>query len=391
MILIDQPFASDFLIQTIKDCHFPIVETTIAKAMILDTTLNWISEEKAVQQLKENPKTRVYTNSENSIYWVEKNIAFSTLPNKIKTFKNKITFRELIKDAYPTYFFKGIHFENLSKLSESDLQFPLIIKPAVGFFSLAVHKVDNWTEWQHSLQQITTEIKQFQGMYPAEVVNVSDFIIEAYIEGEEYAVDCYFNDHGEVVILNIMHHTFSSAKDVSDRVYATSKKIITEYFTQIEAFLQLIGNKASLTNFPMHVEVRIKNDGTVHPIEVNPMRFGGWCTTGDISNYAFGINSYQYFLENKIPNWTEILDTIADKKFNLIVLDNNSGIPESKIEAFNYNLLLKDFKKPLNLRKVDFKKYAVFGFVFTETSVKNEHEIDQILTSNLKKYITVKK
>jgi len=390
MILIDKPFASNFLIETIKKNNFPIIKTEVATAMISDESLNWISEDDAIQQLRKNENTRIYTNSENSINWVENNLNFSNLPNKIKLFKNKIKFRELIKDVYPNYFFKGVKLENLQHISSKDLQFPLIIKPAVGFFSLAVHKVDNWEEWLTTLSNIESEIETFKGMYPKEVVDVTDFIIEEFIEGEEYAIDCYFNTEGEVVILNIMHHTFSSAKDVSDRVYATSKKIIEENYNSFKTFLQLIGEKATLKNFPMHVEVRVQKDETINPIEVNPMRFGGWCTTGDISFYAFGFNSYQYFLENKKPNWTEIFNKIGNKKYNLIVLDNNSGIKESEIESFNYNLLLKDFKKPLNLRKVDFKKYAVFGFVFTETTSENEAEIDEILKSDLKKYIILK-
>ena len=390
MILIDKPFASDFLIQTIKEYNFPVVATSTAKEMISEETLNWISEEDAIQQYKNNPNLGFYTNSENSINWVEKNLFFSELPAKIQLFKNKIKFRELIKNAYPNYFYKGVKYIHLQQLTSEDLEFPLIIKPAVGFFSLAVHKIDDWNEWKAILPVIEAEISEFQNMYPKEVVDVTDFIIEEFIEGEEYAVDCYFNSAGEVVILNVMHHTFSSSKDVSDRVYATSKRIITAYFTQIEAFLQLIGNKAKLKNFPMHVEVRIDTKGNVIPIEVNPMRFGGWCTTGDISFYAFKFNSYQYFLERKKPNWTAIFNEIGDKKYNLIVLDNNSGLTENHIESFNYDLLLKDFKKPLNLRKVDFRKYAVFGFVFTQTTPENELEIQQILKSDLTKYITVK-
>ncbi len=390
MILIDKPFVSNFLTQTIKEFNFPVVATSTAKELILDETLNWISEEKTIQLLKENPNTPVYTNSENSIHWVEKNLAFSELPSKIKHFKNKIKFRELIKNVYPNYFFKGVKYIDLHQFTSKDLKFPLIIKPAVGFFSLAVHKIDDWNEWKSILPVIATEISEFKAMYPKEVVDVTEFIIEEFIEGEEYAVDCYFNNEGKVVILNIMHHLFSSAKDVSDRVYATSKKIITAYFNEIEQFLQLIGNKTQLKNFPMHVEVRINAQGCVLPIEVNPMRFGGWCTTGDISFYAFGFNSYHYFLENKQPNWTEIFKKMGNKKYNLIVLDNNSGISENAIEWFNYDLLLKDFKKPLNLRKVDFRKYAVFGFVFTETTPENELEIQAILKSDLKKYILLK-
>lgn len=391
MILIDQPFASDFLIKTIKGNNFQIIETSIAKEMIDDSSLNWISENEAIDIYKNQADFPIYTNSENTISWIEKNLPFSELPAKIQLFKNKIAFRELIKEAFPNYFFKGVKFENLKTITEDNLQFPLIIKPAVGFFSLAVYKVDNWEEWASALPKIKTEIEAFKNMYPKEVVDATSFILEAYIEGEEHAIDCYFNEKGEVVILNILHHIFSSDKDVSDRVYSASKEIFEMYYNEIEQFLQLIGKKANLKNIPMHVEVRVDKNKKIIPIEINPLRFGGWCTTGDISWFAFGINSYEYFLKNKKPNWVEIFSNRQTNKYNLIVLDNNSGIKESAIESFNYELLLKDFKKPLNLRKVDYKKYRVFGFLFTETSIENNTELEYILTSDLKKYITLRK
>ena len=390
MLLIDKPFASDFLIKTIKENKFPIIITEASKSMISDESLNWISEKKAINRYKKEKDLLVYSNSENAISWIEKNLSFSKLPSQIQLFKNKILFRELLKDAFPNYFFKGVKLSELPKLDITTLKFPLILKPAVGFFSLAVHKVDNALEWQTVLANIEQEIESFKGMYPKEVVDVSDFIIEQYIEGEEYAVDCYFNKNGDPVVLNVMHHIFSSDKDVSDRVYSTSKEIIEKHEPKIKAFLKIVGEKAQLKNFPMHVEIRVDSNNNIIPIEINPLRFGGWCTTGDMSYFAYGFNSYEQFLYQKAPNWNAIFETRKDTLYSLIVLDNNSGIKEKDIAYFDYELLLKDFKTPLNLRKVDFRKYAVFGFLFIETSKENKTEINTILASNLRKYITLK-
>jgi len=390
MLLIDKPFASDFLIKTIKENKFPIIKTATSKSMVSDESLNWISEKDAIERYKNETDLLLYSNSENAISWIEKNLSFSKLPNQIQFFKNKILFRELLKDAFPNYYFKGVQLSELFKIDASTLKFPLILKPAVGFFSLAVHKVDNAQEWQTVLVNIEKELASFKGMYPKEVVDVSDFIIEQYIEGEEYAVDCYYNKKGEPVVLNVMHHIFSSDKDVSDRVYSTSKEIIEKHQSKIEAFLKIIGEKAQLKNFPMHVEIRVDSNNNIIPIEINPLRFGGWCTTGDISYFAYGFNSYEQFLYQKTPNWNAIFETRKDKLYSLIVLDNNSGINEKDIVSFDYELLLKDLKKPLNLRKVDFRKYAVFGFLFIETSKENNNEVANILASNLRKYITVK-
>ena len=390
MLLIDKPFASDFLIKTIKENKFPIVITEASKSMISDESLNWISEKEAIDCYKKEKDLLVYSNSENAISWIEKNLSFSKLPSQIQLFKNKILFRELLKDAFPNYFFKGVKLSELPKLDITTLKFPLILKPAVGFFSLVVHKVDNASEWQTVLANIEQEIESFKGMYPKEVVDVTDFIIEQYIEGEEYAVDCYFNKNGDPVVLNVMHHIFSSDKDVSDRVYSTSKEIIEKHKPKIKAFLKIVGEKAQLKNFPMHVEIRVDSNKKIIPIEINPLRFGGWCTTGDMSYFAYGFNSYEQFLYQKTPNWDAIFETRKDTLYSLIVLDNNSGINEKDIASFDYELLLKDFKKPLNLREVDFRKYAVFGFLFIETSKENKDEINTILASNLRKYITVK-
>ncbi|MDP3313963.1 ATP-grasp domain-containing protein [Lutibacter sp.] len=390
MILIDKPYVSDFLIETIKKNNFQIVDTESAKSLINDESLNWISEKEAVQQLKENSKTKLYTNSENTISWVEKKLGFTSIPKKINLFKNKIKFRELLKDIFPNYFFKGVKFENLDSISTKDLHFPLIIKPAVGFFSLGVHKIDEPHEWNEIVTKLKAEFTQIQSLFPKEVVDTTYFIIEECIEGAEYAIDCYYNNEGEPVILNSMLHVFSSGKDVSDRVYTSSKNSIETTIKNVEKLLKIIGKKANLINFPMHIEVRITTEGIVIPIEVNPLRFGGLCTTGDLSWFAYGFNSYEYFLNNKKPNWEEILKSKKDKLYSIVLLNNNSGYLPSEIESFNYELVLKDFENPLSLRKFDFNEYPIFGILFTETSVGNEDELSKILTSNLIKYLTIK-
>lgn len=391
MILIDQPYISSFLLKTIKENKLEIVSTEVARAMISDDSLNWISEKEAVEFIKNNPNCPLYTNSENTISWIEKNLASTKLPGQIQVFKNKIKFRELLKSIFPDYFFIGIKFEELAHLPLSTIKFPFIIKPAVGFFSLGVHKVDNPEEWPSVLNKITNDIAEIRSFYPNEVVDTSNFIVEECIEGEEYAMDCYFNKDGEPVILSILHHRFSTGKDVNDRVYTTSEEIIEKHLPTMQEFLKTLSKLVNLKNFPFHVEVRIDKKGTIIPIEVNPMRFGGWCTTADLSYFAYGFNSYQYFLNGTKPNWKALFEKGNNKKHSLILLDNNSGIPESNIASFDYELLLSEFENPMELRKVDYNEYPFFGMVFVETSLGNEKELDQILTSDLKKYIKVKK
>lgn len=386
MFLIDKPFVSDFLINTIRDNNYELVATKEAKELISDDSLNWISEEDAINIIEKKLHTPVYLNSENSISWVVKHFGISKLSSQIQLFKDKNKFRELIKDSFPDFFFKTVSLNEIQNLSLEGIDFPFVIKPSLGFFSIGVHIVNNTRDWIIAKRELN--FKNLQSIYPKEVLNTSTFIIEEYIEGEEYAVDCYFNNEGEVVILNILNHKFSSETDVSDRVYSTSKEIVLNHKKSIEKFLRPIGEKAELRNFPAHVEIRIDDKGRIRPIEMNPLRFGGWCTTGDLSWYAFGFNSYSYYMNNKKPDWERIFKDKSNKKYSIIVLNNNSGFSASEITNFDYDLLKDDFENALVIRKLNIKKYPVFGFIFTETGLDNEEELKKILISNLKKYIS---
>jgi hypothetical protein len=44
----------------------------------------------------------------------------------------------------------------------------------------------------------------------------------------------------------------------------------------------------------------------------------------------------------------------------------------------------------MSLRKLDFKKYLVFGILFIETTRGDEKELNHILASNLRKYIKIR-
>jgi hypothetical protein len=390
MIAIGLPYVSNFLVETIQKSNYPVISTLEAQKLLKGKLVNWISEVEARELLRENGSMKVYTNSENTIGWLENNAEQGPLPARIQLFKNKIRFRELLANDYPDYPFQGVKFDRLRELDAATLNYPFIIKPAVGFFSVAVHRVENREEWGQVLDLIEVEVKAWEGTYPQEVINTGEFIMEACIEGEEYAIDCYFNQKGEAVILNILHHRFSSGKDVSDRVYTTSESIISQHMEGVQNFMDLIGNKKGLSNFPLHVEVRIDQEGKITPIEVNPLRFGGWCTTADLTWYAYGINSYDFYFNERRPCWEKVFKTRIGKKYSVIVLDNNSGYPENQIESFDYELIAGDFEKLLDIREVDFRTYGVFGFLFVETSLGNEEELTRILSSNLRRYIRLR-
>lgn len=389
MLILDHPYVSKFLKNTAAELQVPVLKNEMAAGLKTERKLNLLEEAEFIELIKEKGECTLYSNSENSVGWISEKLGFTGLPEKIELFKNKVKFRELLQRLYPELYFKSVKFEELDEIRVEEVEKPFIIKPAVGFFSLGVHKVSTNEEWDSVLKSIKAEVEEIKKLYPTSVLNVENFIIEGNIEGDEFAVDAYFNRAGKPVVLNIFKHIFSSESDVSDRIYFTSKKVIETYREAIEDLLNEIGKLAGLRNFPLHLELRIAEDRKIQPIELNPMRFAGLCVT-DIAYFAYGINTYRYFMEQLEPDWDKVLADKEGKSFCLVMLSKSEDLNLKDVKSFNYEKLLSDFEKPLELRKADHEKRGYFGYMFTETRDSNWNEIERILKSDLKEYITFK-
>jgi len=387
LFFVDKPYVSDFLKKTLRDNNIPVAGTPAGTAMDLYSGTNIVSEKDTVEKLRVVEHPLLYTNSENAIGWISENLPSSSLPDKINIFKDKLKFRDMIKPLYPDFYFRGISIDDLINLQIDQLPLPFVIKPAVGFMSMGVYMVSSRDDWADTVAAITAEIAEVENLYPDSVLNAGSFIIEECIEGEEFAVDAYFNSEGEAVVLNILKHVFASADDVSDRVYLTSRDIVESNLDEFTDFAQEIGELADVKNFPVHIELRRDGDGRLQPIEVNPMRFGGWCTTADLTFLAYGYNPYLYYFQQKKPDWQRLLQGKEGKLYSIVVLDNSTGMAVSDIRSFDYERLLTGFSNPLELRKINFREYPVFGFLFTETDEDNFVELKEILESDLSEFI----
>ncbi|MFP8489644.1 ATP-grasp domain-containing protein [Gracilimonas sp. Q87] len=389
MILLDKPYVSNFLKHTIQENGYPALALSPKEALNLNESIDLIDNEEAISIVKGNGYPMFYTNSENSIDWIEKNLHQTKLPGIIDLFKDKVRFRRFLKEFYPDYFFEEISIDDLLTVDASGYPFPVVLKPKVGFFSVGVHKINSVKEWNEKVRKVEAEIEKVNTLYPASVLNAGSFIAEQYVEGDEYAFDAYFNSNGEPVILNIFKHFFSNEDDVGDRVYLSSGEIINEKLKPFTEFLAQLGSSADLKNFPLHAEVRITKDGTLFPIEINPMRFGGWCTTADSTYFSYGFNPIEYFFNQQKPDWKTILSGRENKLYSIILLDNTTGYEPEDIRSFDYDKLLQNFEHPLELRKMNVAVYHMFGFLFCETERSNFKEIEDILRSDLTEFIEV--
>ncbi|WP_324824615.1 ATP-grasp domain-containing protein [Sinanaerobacter sp. ZZT-01] len=387
MLILDKPYASDFLKKTAEDRKIPILDNGGICNLVQNQNLNLLSENDFFCMAKEQNPLKLYCNSENSINKISENLLDTKIPGYIHFCKDKIKFREKIKPLYPDFYFREVAFEDIKSLDVTCLKKPFIIKPAVGFFSIGVYKVESDKDWEKVVDCLIRDVQSAEGLYPNEVMDSSKFIIEECIDGEEFAIDAYYDAKGMPVILDILKHPFSSSTDVSDRVYYTSKEIILTYLKTFENILKNIGDLAEFQNFPVHVEVRIDQNQTVLPIEFNPMRFAGWCVT-DIAYFAYGINVYEYFFADKKPDWEKILNKKDERVYSLVLVDVPKRLQGKSIKSFDYKGVSSKFRKVLEMREIDFHEYPVFAFLYIETKA-DLMELKEALNMDFSEFISM--
>ncbi len=387
MFILEEPFVSDFLAQTVAVSGRPVLDNEVARSR-LDLGSAELLPSPEFARRAALPGARLYTNSENSIGWITEHLGQTDLPRQIHLLKDKPVFRELLSEMYPDYAYRELSLEGLGDFDPATFPKPFVIKPAVGFFSVAVHVVQSDPEWPEVTAALRADVVRSRSLYPNKVLGLDRFILEEVIEGEEFAVDAYFTDEGEAVVLNVMAHLFASGKDVSDRVYYTSPNLMERWQAEFERYMQRIGRLAGLRNFPVHAELRIGTDGRITPVEINPMRFGGWCAA-DMSWYAFGFDPYTMYLEDARPDWPRLLEQRRGRACGLVVADIPSDVTGKSIESVDYDAFLARFSHPLDLRRTDFKRHPVFAFLFVEVPEDDMSELQEVLHADLRQYLRV--
>jgi len=378
MIILENPYISDFMIATIKKNNFSVLDNEIARNYFKPDDL--LRGDDAIKCALDEG---IYSNSENSIDWVYENMKNSDIISMLEISKDKSLFRTTLKSIFPNYYFDTYTFDELKKVKYENLRFPFVLKPCVGFLSFGVYPVKNEADFKKVLEKLDSDVEKLKGVFPESVVDCSKFILEEMIDGDEYAIDAYFNKEGKAVILNIFHHPFFDENDVSDRVYYTSCEIMKKYLKPFQELLDKIGSIGNYKNFPFHLELRV-NENNIIPIELNPMRFCGWCIT-DIAQNVWGINVYEYFINKKKPNWDEILSNSDDNLYYFTIGDIPSSIKKDEILDIDYKKYLKNISNPLDVRKIDYKTKPVFAIVFGKT--KNVDEIKNLLKLSMADFI----
>ena len=348
MFILDEPYMSDLLATTVAPLGLPVLDTRMARRRLRGPPAVPLLSDDVFAAAASRPGARLSSSSENAIGWIAEHLAHSDLPRKIALFKDKVAFRDLVADLYPDYRCVCLPLSGLRAFDPSRLRAPFIVKPAVGFFSLGVHVVESAQAWPAVAAGVAHEVQALAAIYPPQVLGLDRFVVEDVIQGEEYAIDACFDADGAPMIVDIYAHLFCSAGDVSDRVYLTSAETVSRLAPPAMELLEEVGRRAGLADFPVQAELRVDSAGRVAPIEINPMRFGGWCAT-DLASFAYGVNPYRCYLLGERPDWARIDAETAGRDTALIVSDLPSCLDLAAIESVAYERFAGRFSKVLEL------------------------------------------
>jgi hypothetical protein len=384
MFILDEPYVSPQLRRAAAGLGAPVLDNACARRELRGVRL--VGDDDFARRYCEQDRPRLYTNSENALAWIRDHLAGTDLPAQIEVLKDKVRFRELLADLDPAYRFQEVRLGDLDAVDPTVFEGPFVAKPAVGFFSLGVQIVEDPGDWPAAAKRLRAARGRFRGLYPDAVLELDRFVLEQVIEGDEFAVDAYYDHEGAVTIVNVLEHPFAHGADVSDRVYRVRPAVIERTHDVFVQHLEALGRRAGLRDVPIHVEFRIAADGTVRPIEANPMRFGGWCAT-DIASHGWGFCPYTAFLRDQRPDWSRLCEEQSGWTTALVVADLPADLDRTRVTAIDYEGFTSRFSRPLELRRIDDPRQPVFAFLFVRVRDDELDQLDAILRADLTEYV----
>ena len=378
LILLDTAYVSPLLAETLIEKKVKVLD--IQQQLILNHKSE--DEQNLVKIFQQ--EDLIIMNSEEAIQILNEYYAESHVTKTANLFKNKFAFRKRLAESYPNFFFLETTSGELGQLDLSSLPYPLIFKPTVGYSSVGVYRVENPQEFQSIIDKMEESMEQSSEDDSKDILGSETFIIESYIEGQEFAIDLFFDEKNDPVVLNLFARMFKDEKDMSDRIYYTSKQVLQNYLAPITEYLQGLGEIFNLRKMPLHVELRMDDEGTIVPIEVNPLRFAGAGTT-ELGSFAYGVNSYDYFFEQKKPDWAALINAMDNKIYSFTCAEFEGEIKIDDGLVIHHELLQKQFHHILEYRHIPYDQGATFAVIFfsSETLAQNDH----ILTLDFMEYV----
>lgn len=382
MIIVDEPFVAPELEEYLERTAHPVLDNPMARKIAAKGGLNLVPAAEFSKAVEEGE--RLYTTSENALAWIKENVDSPAMARAIDVFKDKVKTRKALAGLCPDVFFLEVSAEGLRKLDYASLPCPLVLKPAVGFCSVGVHVVESEAEWEQAIGEIERDSAVWREWYPESVIGESTFIVESYVEGQEFAIDAFYDESGKARVLNVFQHDFANAEDTSDRLYFTGASVIRGYAALFEEWLDRANETMGVRAFPVHVEVRVAG-GSVVPIEFNPLRFAGLGGT-ELAFHAYGFHTYDYYLRDVAPDWDSLLEGKEGKLYCMGLMPAPAELPEGA--SFDHAAFRARFGGLLQYYEFDPRAIGSYCFVFCETPLDDPTDRDFMLRADLGSFLS---
>ena len=328
--------------------------------------------ELAISDLHFSNSEKVCITSEASLDLLVSRITDDNKINAILKLKDKFLFREILLNIYPNYKFQKIKVEEIKSLIITEKS---VIKPIKGCFGTAVRVIEPNIDFLKLSIELQDEMQKNGVVFSESVLSKEDFLVEEFISGEEYAVDMFYNSNGEPCIVNIYHHPMPNNLAYLHMIYYSSKSVFDEIYDKAKYFFTELNKILKVKNFAMHSEFKL-NDEQLIPIEINSMRFGGM-GLGNMIFHTAGVNPYQYFVEEREPNWEAIWQGKETNNFVYFIAYNSIN-KSPKSHKPNLIKLEEKFSKILLEKQFDYQKQLAFGIFCLEETNQTIQELLKI-------------
>ena len=298
----------------------------------------------------------------------------------IALLKDKYAFRQLLTTIYPSFEYQCIQAHQIPDLQITQKS---VIKPVKGVFGTAVKIIDRDTDLTELAATLQTELTKNAALFSPSVLSTTDFLVESYIKGEEYAVDMFYDAGGAACIVNIYHHPLPPNPAYLHVIYYCSQTVCDRIYTKAKHFFTELNRILGVTNLPIHGEFKFDGVGgaslkenRLMPIELNALRFGGM-GLGNLAFHALGVDPYACFAEDIEPNWQQIWQDNQTDLFAFFIAYNGAKINPRDYRP-NREKLKRQFTKVILERDFEYQNQLAFGIYILQETSQNLEKLLQI-------------